>query len=159
MNRETDRKDFYTRILEHRDDDKHRASDVQLAAHASDFVLAGSETTATALATTTYFLLRTPSALEKLTTEVRSAFANYDDIKNATTQSLPYLTAVLSEGMRMFPPLPFSTPRVVPEGGDTVDGHFIPQGVSRCRAQLPCFRRANYLTFSPDGGGYEPLCI
>lgn len=31
----------------------------------------------------------------------------------------------------MYPPLPFALPRVVPEGGDTVDGHFLPAGVSK----------------------------
>ncbi|RYP13364.1 hypothetical protein DL765_006905 [Monosporascus sp. GIB2] len=127
INRKTDRKDFYTRILEHRDDED-RASDIQLAAHASDFVLAGSETTATALATTTYYLLRSPSAWGELTQEVRSAFSVYEDINNASTQPLRYLTAALSEGMRMYAPLPFATPRLVPKGGDTVDGHFLPEG-------------------------------
>lgn len=111
---------------------------MQLAAHASDFVLAGSETTATALATTTYFLLRTPAAWDKLAAEVRAAFTSYDEIKHSSTQSLPYLSAALSEGMRMFPPLPFSTPRVAPEGGDTVDGHFIPAGVGRMTAPSSC---------------------
>ena len=32
--------------------------------------------------------------------------------------------------MRIYPPLPFALPRVVPAGGDTVDGHFLPEGVS-----------------------------
>ncbi|KAH8635732.1 hypothetical protein IG631_11133 [Alternaria alternata] len=32
--------------------------------------------------------------------------------------------------MRIYPPLPFPLPRVVPQGGDIVDGHFIPEGVS-----------------------------
>ena len=31
----------------------------------------------------------------------------------------------------MYPPLPFALPRVVPEGGDTVDGKFVPAGVSK----------------------------
>ena len=33
--------------------------------------------------------------------------------------------------MRIYPPLPFALPRVVPAGGDTVDGHFLPEGVSK----------------------------
>ncbi len=37
--------------------------------------------------------------------------------------------AVILEGLRIYPPLPFALPRVVPEGGDTVDGHFLPAGV------------------------------
>lgn len=45
IKRETNRKDFYTRILENRVPDTF--SNIQLAAHASDFVLAGSETSST----------------------------------------------------------------------------------------------------------------
>ncbi|KAL9116200.1 MAG: hypothetical protein Q9227_000571 [Pyrenula ochraceoflavens] len=32
--------------------------------------------------------------------------------------------------MRMYPPLPLALPRIVPPGGDTVDGYFVPGGVS-----------------------------
>lgn len=127
----TDREDFMTRILEHRDDPdlEEPVSTLQLAAHASDFVLAGSETTATALATITYYLLRSPAAWAALSVEVRSAFTAYEQVDYASTQSLPYLHAVIAEGMRMYTPLPFSLPRLVPQGGDTVDGHFLPQDV------------------------------
>ncbi|KAI2631794.1 putative cytochrome P450 [Xylaria nigripes] len=129
IKRDTDRKDFYTRILEHRNDDDYRASDTELAAHASDFVLAGSETTATALAITTYCLLRNPASMKRLQDEVWSAFSTYKEIDNASTLGLRYLTAVLSEGMRMYSPLPFSLPRVVPKDGAIVDGHFLPPGM------------------------------
>ena len=37
--------------------------------------------------------------------------------------------AVILEGLRIYPPLPFALPRVVPEGGATVNGHFLPEGV------------------------------
>lgn len=36
--------------------------------------------------------------------------------------------AVILEGLRIYPPLPFALPRVVLEGGDTVDSHFLPAG-------------------------------
>lgn len=116
-----------TRILERRD--PKEVSDLQLAAHASDFVLAGSETTATALSTVTYYLLKTPPIMKMLSEEIRGAFQKYEDITDRSTQRLPYLRAVILEGMRMYPPLPFPLPRVVPEGGDTVDGHHLPGGV------------------------------
>lgn len=127
VNRKTDRKDFYTRILEHREPGAF--SDIQLAAHASDFVLAGSETSATCLSTITYYLLKTPQATTRLQEEIRNAFASYSEINAASTTDLEYMNAVIREGLRIFPPLPFSIPRIVPEGGDTVDGHFLPAGV------------------------------
>lgn len=125
-----------TRILDKRDPDE--VSDLQLAAHASDFVLAGSETTATTLSCIMYYLLRTPEVMAKLQAEVRTQYQHYEDINLASVQHLPYLKAVILEGMRIFPPVPFALPRVVPEGGDEVDGWFLPAGVSdtdlRCTA-------------------------
>ncbi|KAK3301896.1 cytochrome P450 [Chaetomium strumarium] len=120
------RKDFMTRILEKRDPAK--VSDLQLAAHASDFVIAGSETTATALACILYYLLKDRAVMEKLCNEVRTWFTSYDQITSLATLPLPYLKAVILEGLRIYPPLPFALPRVVPEGGDTVDGIFLPAG-------------------------------
>ena len=68
--------------------------------------------------------------MRHLQNEVRNAFKSYDEIDAASTASLKYLHAVALEGMRLYPPLPFALPRVVPHGGDTVDGHFLPGGVS-----------------------------
>lgn len=118
-----------TRILDHRDLEKVDTSDLELAAHASDFVLAGSETTSTALSCTTYYLLKNPEIMRQLQAEIRDAFTSYQAISDRSTQPLSYLNAVCLEAMRIYSPLPFSLPRVVPEGGDSVDGHFLPEGV------------------------------
>ena len=123
----TNRKDFMTRMLENRD--PKLVSDIQLAAHASDFVLAGSETTATALSCITYYLLHNPEVLKKLQHEIRTTFKSYDQINAGETAPLAYLNAVALEGLRIYPPLPFALPRVIPEGGDTVDAHPLPAGV------------------------------
>ena len=125
--KKTDRKDFLTRILENRSSD---ICDIQIAAHASDFITAGSETTSTALSCIAYYLFKTPHANKALLEEVRSSFASYDEINAASTAQLQYLNAVTLEGLRIYPPLPLALPRVVPEGGDTVAGHFLPAGVS-----------------------------
>ncbi|KAI0146309.1 putative cytochrome P450 [Xylariaceae sp. FL1272] len=128
IQRRISRRDFMTRILEHRDLEKVQTSDLELAAHASDFVLAGSETTSTALSCTTYYLLKNAHIMQQLQTEVRAAFTSYADISEASTRPLSYLNAVCLEAMRIYAPLPFSLPRIVPEGGAFVDGHFLPAG-------------------------------
>ncbi|OTB02487.1 hypothetical protein M426DRAFT_322583 [Hypoxylon sp. CI-4A] len=154
IERKTDRKDFMTRILEYRETDRAEATDVELAAHASDFVLAGSETTATALSCITYYLLTTPHARQNLEKEIRDAFTSYDDINDLSTRPLKYLHAVVLEGLRMFPPLPFSLPRVVPKGGDVVDGELLPEGIvvstSPVAASLDETNFINPFSFKPE---------
>ncbi len=78
----------------------------------------------------TYYLLRTPHAMQTLREEIDAHFQEYDEIDSTSTANLKYLQAVILEGMRIYPPLPLGLPRVVPAGGDTVDGHFLPAGVS-----------------------------
>lgn len=147
--RKTERKDFLTRILEDRDPGV--VTDRQIAAHASDFVIAGSDTTATTLATAIYYLLRDESTMARLTSEIRSAFRKYADITYSSTASLPYLRAVILEALRLYPPVPMGLARLVPEGGDTVDGLFLPGGVSLfCPNSLCCSSgRVEGLTLLP----------
>ncbi|KAI6081132.1 benzoate 4-monooxygenase cytochrome P450 [Hypoxylon rubiginosum] len=128
ITRKTKRRDFLTRILEDRD--PTIVTDRQIAAHASDLVLAGSDTTATTLAAAIYYLLRDQSAMARLTSEVRSTFTSYVDITHSSTASLQYLRAVILEALRLYPPVPMALPRIVPDGGDTVDGFSLPAGVT-----------------------------
>jgi cytochrome P450 len=65
---------------------------------------------------------------EKLCRELRHATATSVD-------DLPYLEAVVKEGLRCFPPIPMSQPRYVPVGGRRIDGYFIPEGtIVSCQA-------------------------
>lgn len=105
-------------------------SEEWLIAQANVLVIAGSDTTATALSTILYFLTRHPQQLDRLQEEVRAAFQNESQMTDSVLQSLPYLCAVIEEGLRMFPPTAFGLPRISPGGGATVDGHFVPSGVS-----------------------------
>ena len=52
------------------------------------------------------------------------------DIDALSTNNLTFLGAVIQEALRMYPPLPLGMPRIIPQGGDTVDGHYLPAGVS-----------------------------
>lgn len=67
-----DDQDFITRILENRDPED--VSDIQLATHLSDFVLAGSEATATALSCIIYYFLPIPYIGKKFQKDVRDSF-------------------------------------------------------------------------------------
>ena len=98
--------------------------------------IAGTETTAGFLAGLFNLLLRDLRVLDKLTHEIRSAFPTDEDLTYEALNKLPYLTAVIDEGLRCFPSAPIGFTRTVPAGGDTVDGQFIPGGVSIPRKQL-----------------------
>ncbi|KAB2572470.1 cytochrome P450 [Lasiodiplodia theobromae] len=125
--RDTGRKDFITCLLEG-GEGQNQMSEIELAAHSSDFVIAGSETTATTLAVVVFYLCKDPSLMEELQREVRSSFDSYESINSTNTARLRYLHAVCQEALRICPPVPLGLPRIVPPGGDTVDGQFLPQG-------------------------------
>lgn len=112
--------------------------------------IAGSETTATALSCMTYYLLKNPPIMARLQEEVRSAFSRYEEIDSASTIPLKYLKAVAQEAMRIYPPLPFALPRVVPEPGCHVDGQFLPGGV-RIPFIFPPMSSSSMVFFPTDG--------
>lgn len=102
----------------------------KLTANAFILILAGSETTATALAGATYLLLTHPDVLARLQREVRTAFSSADEINIASANRLSYMLAVLNESLRMYPPVTANLVRIVPPGGAEIGGQFIPGGVS-----------------------------
>lgn len=61
--------------------------------------------------------------------EIRSAFHSAEDITFRRSAALPYLSAVIEESLRMYPPFVTSLARIIPAGGASVDGHFVPEGV------------------------------
>ena len=93
-------------------------------------MIAGTETTATALSGTTYHLLKNPEHLRKLTEEIRGAFEDFDDITLEGLARLKYLQAVLQEGLRMYPPVPIALPRRTPKEGTVICGEWIPGDVA-----------------------------
>ncbi|KUJ07472.1 cytochrome P450 [Mollisia scopiformis] len=114
---EGEKKDFCSYVLDIKDE--MGLNDWHLTSYASFLIMAGSETTTTVMSSLTYYLCRTPRVYEKLKHEITSRTATF-----------PYLTAVIHEIMRIFPPVPFGLPRIVSKGGETVDGIFIPGGTT-----------------------------
>lgn len=144
--------DFMDSMLSHRGE-KEGLSDIELISNGTVLILAGSETTATLLSGVTYWLLRTPAALRKVTDEVRSAFASEDDINfHNRTERLPYMLACLEEGLRKYPPVPSGLPRWTPRGTHTqIAGHQVPQNVSYlCKMTLHIRFVADHRLSLPD---------
>ncbi|KAK8077035.1 cytochrome P450 ClCP1 [Apiospora saccharicola] len=150
------RGDFFDRMLKHglivedkadfqdTKDGQEGVTFEELESNAQDMVFAGSETTATLLTSTIYFLVRNPAVLAKVTQLVRSTYRRDDDMTVASTSpaALPYLDAVLQESIRIHDPVPIFAPRVAPRGGDTVDGVSIPEGTRVFCAKYVAHRSA-----------------
>lgn len=81
--------------------------------------------------------------MSRLVSEVRTEFRSTDDITVERLARLPYLNACLEEGLRIYPPVPTSLPRVVPDGGAMVDGHFVPAGTSVAVSQYATYRSSH----------------
>ncbi|KAF8781362.1 cytochrome P450 3A41-like isoform X1 [Argiope bruennichi] len=76
-------------------------TDEEIVANAYVFLLAGYETTATALAFTFYLLIKHPEIQEKLYKEIEKM----EDSSYSSVQNLQYLDQVFSESLRYYPPV------------------------------------------------------
>lgn len=129
LQRQTTRPDFTSYILKHTTEDRSLSLS-EIDANAGVFVLAGSETTAALLSGCIYYLLRNPDKYNRVVAEIRGAFDKVSDIKLSSIAELSYLNAVLTETLRIYPPIPAMLPRIVPEGGAIINGQYVPSGVS-----------------------------
>lgn len=97
----------------------------EVRAQCKDLVFAGTDSTAMNLATICWNLARQPQTWGILRSEVESH--NIND-PTANIQSLPYLSGVVKEGLRLSMANPTRLPRTVPPGGWSFGGHFFPAG-------------------------------
>ncbi|QPC73189.1 hypothetical protein HYE68_003941 [Fusarium pseudograminearum] len=125
---EKKRPDFIEAMLERTGAAGNQMTFDELASNAQVLILAGSETTATVLTATTYFLASNPETLNKVVNEVRSGFNSESEIDMHSVNKLTYMLACLNEGMRMFPPVINGTLRQIRPEGDDIIGHYIPGG-------------------------------
>ncbi|TLS26452.1 hypothetical protein PpBr36_04749 [Pyricularia pennisetigena] len=153
MGTATDRKDFMSYILQRNSGEKQAMSHRDLLTNAEGFIVAGSETTGTALCGTTYLLGRNRRAYDSLVSEIRNAFTTEEEIDMISTAKLVYLHACLEEGMRLYPPAVETPPRISP--GDYLnDDLYIPKGTMVSVHQWATYRSAaNFTdpeTFAPQ---------
>ena len=94
--------------------------------------VAGSDTTATALRVSLLHIITNPRVYQTLTTEIHTAiWQNHISspvITDAEAKSLPYLQAVIREGLRIWPPVSAWLEKEVPASGDVIEGRFVPGG-------------------------------
>ncbi|KAI2621830.1 cytochrome P450 [Hypoxylon sp. NC1633] len=94
-------------------------------------VPAGSETSTTAIRGIMLYLLSAPSVYRRLQEDITAGIRDgriSSPITQEEAKKLPYLQAVIQEGLRMVPPATLGFPKKVPTGGDTICGKFVPAG-------------------------------
>jgi cytochrome P450 len=125
----TNRLDFLGYILRH-DGKETEMNRAEIEATSGILVLGGSETTATLLSGTLYYLLQNPHVKQKLFTEVRESFTKEDEINITSVNSLSYMRATLDEAMRIYPPVTLGSPRLIGDEATVIGGYQVPPKVS-----------------------------
>ena len=99
--------------------------------------------------------MHNPALLNKLMEEIdRIPQPDTPSYPNSLTKDLTYLAAVRDESFRMSPVFVMPLPRIVPDGGSNIAGHFLPSGtqVSLCNHVL----HHDEAVFGPDLERFVP---
>jgi cytochrome P450 len=120
-----------------------------------ELILPGSDTTATSMSATFFYLSRNRECREKLSTTIRETFASADEIcTGPRLSSCHYLRACIDEAMRMSPPIGTALWREVCDGGIIIDGEYIPPGVDVGSSLYSIHHTEDYFddpwTYDPD---------
>jgi cytochrome P450 len=112
---------------------RHGLTQLQAESESLLQVMAGADSTATAVRIIMYFIMTNPLVYMKLRAELdeadRRKALSWPVLSDAEAKALPYLQAVIKEGLRAWPPgIGISTKWVPPEGDTLEDGRFIPGG-------------------------------
>ncbi len=140
--------DLLAMLMNARDEDGQAMNADQLRDEVLTLLLAGHETSATALTWTLYLLARNPEKREVLEQEVgRGTVPAFADVPE-----LAYTRGVVLEAMRLYPPVWTVARRAI--GADDVMGYRIPAGAQLFVAQWLTGRHPQFwedpLTFSPE---------
>ncbi|KAJ2515824.1 hypothetical protein H4217_004950 [Coemansia sp. RSA 1939] len=123
-------KDILQALLDAEDPESRvRMTQTQITAENIGFLIGGTDTTSLTLSWALHYLLLHPDIYRRAVSEVRSKFARDHTITYAEGKaSLPYIDACIYEAMRIRSVSGVMLPRIVPEGGATFQGHYLPGG-------------------------------
>ncbi|KAM7198899.1 Pisatin demethylase [Naviculisporaceae sp. PSN 640] len=152
--------DFMQLALEARVDGERPLSDVEKRAHVTILMMAGADTTGTALGSTLNYLLTHPRCLEKARQEIDAAqekgllsspVIQYEE----TRQHLPYTIACIKEGgLRLRPPATNLFGRVAGPGGAQIGNVHVPEGMEMTSNAYVVQRDPEL--FGPDPEEFRP---
>ncbi|KAH6666429.1 cytochrome P450 [Halenospora varia] len=130
LNLESQRGDFISQIKLN-SDSKTGMTPAESRRSAGIIIVSGSETTTTVMSGITNYLTKNPGKYATLASEIRNVFETEGDIILTSLRELPYLNAVIQEGLRICNPIPVGLYRISLPGGDTfVSVHPLGLGLS-----------------------------
>lgn len=126
----SERKTIFHQLLDPDATEGHVVPDVEdLTDEAFTILTAAADTTGNAMTITSYHVISNPEIYHTLTTELEKAFPHsISKLNYATLEKLPYLTAVIKEGLRLSFGVPGRLPRMVETQDVVLNGYTIPRG-------------------------------
>ncbi|KAI8216517.1 hypothetical protein K4K54_012135 [Colletotrichum sp. SAR 10_86] len=117
---------------------------------------AGSDTSATTIRATILHVITNPRVLNRLLAEIDAAAPHTAQpvIADAEARALPYLQAVIKEGLRIFQPAASFAAKEAPPEGDVWKGTFIPGGTRIGWSVWAVLRREE--TWGKDSAEFRP---
>ncbi|CEL05033.1 hypothetical protein ASPCAL06155 [Aspergillus calidoustus] len=144
------RRDIMVEVMERAE--SSQLPEAEIAENFSAIMLAGFHTTSHAICAAIWLVLSHPEVHASLNSELRTAFKSADDVSLDVLQKLPWLNAVITEALRIYPPVPLGGPRVSP--GAYVDGVYVPAGVEICTSLYALHHNPEYFNdpsrFNPE---------
>lgn len=131
LDSQVDRPDFISYILRYNGQEGKGMTHEEIDSNCVQFLIAGSETSATTLSGLIYLLALHPKYLNQLTKEIRGRFSGPKEMTFQALEDIQLLNATISETLRLYPPVPTGFPRISPPGGATIGNYFLPENVSR----------------------------
>jgi cytochrome P450 len=152
--KDLDRKDTFHYLINSKDPITGKMfTTEELQADSALIIAAGSDGVGITLSGCVFYLLSNPEIMERLVKEIRETFDSVEEIHNPKLGSLPYLHACIEETLRMNPPKASSLPREILKGGLTIDGHFLPKGVT---VGSPLYVISHDPTVFPEPWSFKP---
>lgn len=118
---------------------------------------AGTETSISTIRGIMLLLLTSPPVYARVKQEIATAISAgkiSDPMTNEEAKALPYMQAVILEGLRIMPPVTVGFPKRVPAGGDTVCGVFLPAGTDVYQNYITMLK--NPAIFGQDANSFRP---
>lgn len=117
-------------------------------------ILAGADTTATAIRATLLHIISNPRVVDAMRREIDHARPSWPVVTDEEARSMPYLQAVVKEGLRIHPPVVGLMSKEVPPEGDTFKGVYLPGGTKIGYCAWGIYRRRDI--WGDDADEFRP---